>query len=167
MTRYASEKYALGISDMSGRAYHLRDMRLEWNGFLVGKDEFEAKQPQLTPPKVLADPQALRISRPDRVEPPVEVLLQFNPFRSGDSGSTTINVFQPGHGRSTGDTVRFRNVEDFDGFTASMIESAAGFSITKVDDDNYTFTASSGTATSGSVLGGGGVASAGPVTVSP
>jgi len=167
MTRYASEKYALGISDMSGRAYHLRDMRLEWNGFLVGKDEFEAKQPQLTPPKVLADPQALRISRPDRVEPPVEVLLQFNPFRSGDSGSTTINVYQPGHGRSTGDTVRFRNVEAFDGFTASMIESAAGFSITKVDDNNYNFTASSGTATSGSVLGGGGVASAGPVTVSP
>ena len=167
MARYASEKHALGISDMSGRAYHLRDMRLEWNGFLVGKDEFEAKQPQLTPPKVLADPQALKISRPDRAEPPVEVLLQFNPFKSGASGSTTINVLQPGHGRSTGDTVRFRTVEAFDGFTESMIESAAGFSITKVDDDNYTFTASSGTATSGSVHGGGGFASAGPVTVSP
>ena len=167
MSRYASEKYAMGISDMSGRAYRLRDMSKEWNGFLVGKDEVEKKQPQLTPAKVLPDPQALRMSRPDRIEPPVEVLLQFNPFRSGDSGSTTINVYQPGHGRSTGDTVRFRAVEAFDGFTESMIETAAGFSITKVDDANYTFTASSGTATSGSVLGGGGFASAGPVTVSP
>tara|TARA_R110002020_G_scaffold236749_1_gene449037 strand:+ start:187 stop:690 length:504 start_codon:yes stop_codon:yes gene_type:complete len=167
MARYASEKYALGISDRSGAAYKLRDMRKEWTGFLVGKDEWESKQPQLDTPKFMADPQALRNARPDRTEPAVEVLLQFNPFRSGDSGSTTINVYQPGHGRSTGDTVRFRSVEAFDGFTASMIESAAGFSITKVDDDNYTFTASSGTATSGSVLGGGGFASAGPVTVSP
>ena len=167
MARYASEKYALGISDRAGVAYKLRDMRKEWTGFLVGKDEWESKQPQLDIPKFMADPQALRNARPDRTEPAVEVLLQFNPFRSGDSGSTTINVYQPGHGRSTGDTVRFRSVEAFDGFTASMIESAAGFSITKVDDDNYTFTASSGTATSGSVLGGGGFASAGPVTVSP
>ena len=167
MARYASEKYALGISDRSGAAYKLRDMRKEWPGFLVGKDEWESKQPQLDTPKFMAEPQALRNARPDRTEPAVEVLLQFNPFRSGDSGSTTINVYQPGHGRSTGDTVRFRSVEAFDGFTASMIESAAGFSITKVDDDNYTFTASSGTATSGSVLGGGGFASAGPVTVSP
>ena len=167
MARYASEKYALGISDRSGAAYKLRDMRKEWTGFLVGKDEWESKQPQLDTPKFMADPQALRNARPDRTEPAVEVLLQFNPFRSGDSGSTTINVYQPGHGRCTGDTVRFRSVEAFDGFTASMIESAAGFSITKVDDDNYTFTASSGTATSGSVLGGGGFASAGPVTVSP
>ena len=167
MARYASEKYALGISDRSGAAYKLRDMRKEWTGFLVGKDEWESKQPQLDTPKFMADPQALRNARPDRTEPAVEVLLQFNPFRSGDSGSTTINVYQPGHGRSTGDTVRFRSVEAFDGFTASMIESASGFSITKVDDDNYTFTASSGTATSGSVLGGGGFASAGPVTVSP
>ena len=166
MARYASEKHALGISDMSGRAYHLRDMRLEWNGFLVGKDEFEAKQPQLTPPKVLADPQALKISRPDRTEPPVAVLLPFNSFKSGSSGSATITVTEPGHGRSTGDTVRFRDVEAFDGFTEAVIEGASGYSITKVDDDSYTFSASSGTATTGSVKGGGGFASAGPVTVS-
>ena len=111
MARYASEKYALGISDRSGVAYKLRDMRKEWTGFLVGKDEWESKQPQLDIPKFMADPQALRNARPDRTEPAVEVLLQFNPFRSGDSGSTTINVYQPGHGRSTGDTVRFRSVE--------------------------------------------------------
>ena len=47
-----------------------------------------------------------------------------------------------------------------------MIETEAGFSITKVNSDKYTFTASSGTASSGNISGGGGVSSAGPVTVS-
>ena len=166
MARYASEKYALGISDRSGVAYKLRDMRKEWNGFLVGKDEWESKQPQLDIPKFVAEPQALRNPRPDRTEPAVTVLLSFNPFLSGSSGSATISVSEPGHGRSTGDTVRFRSTTPFDGFTASVIETAGGYSITKVDDDSYTFSASSGTATTGNTKGGGGNESAGPVTVS-
>ena len=166
MARFASNKYALGISDRSGVAYKLRDMRKEWTGFLVGKDEWEAKQPQLNPLKVVGDPQALKNSRPDRTEPPVTVLLAFNSFLSAGSGTTTITVTEPGHGRSTGDVVRFRDVSPFDGFSESMLETAAGFSITKVDSDSYTFAATSGTATSGNVAGGGGFSSAGPVTVS-
>ena len=166
MPRYASPRHALGVSDRSGRSYKLKNMVLEWNNLLVGKDEYEAKQPQLYPRRIKPDPQALRISRPDRTEPPVTVLLEFDPFKSGSSGSAVITVTQPGHGRSTGDTVRFRSVEAFDGFTAAAIEAAAGFSITKVDDNRYTFTSGSGTATTGDVLGGGGTASAGPVTVS-
>ena len=138
----------------------------EWNGFFVGKDEFESKQPQLQPRRVLADPQAVKNSRPDRTEPPVEVLLPFNSFKSGTSGSAIITVNEPGHGRSTGDVVRFRSVQSFDGFTETAIESSSGFSITKVDSDNYTFVSGSGTATSGDIRGGGGFASAGPVTVS-
>jgi len=73
MARYASNKHALGISDRSGAAYRLHDMRKEWTGMLVGKDEWEAKQPQLTPIKAPADPQSLRDPRPDRTEPAVEV----------------------------------------------------------------------------------------------
>ena len=166
MTKYSSERYAMGISDRSGAAYKLRNMRKEWNGFLVGYDEWESKQPQLTPPRIPADSQALRNPRPDREEPAVLVWLPMNPFRTGDSGSAIITVTQPGHGRSTGDMVRFRKVESFDGFTESAIEDGDGFSITKVDDDTYTFTSGSGTATTGDVDGGGGSASAGPVTVS-
>ena len=166
MARYAGGKYALGISAWSGRAYPLSDMIREWNGFLVGKDEYESKQPQLTPPKHITDPQALRISRPDRTEPVSLVLLAFNSFKSGSSGSAVITVTEPGHGRSTGDTVRFRDVEAFDGFTEAVLEVAAGRTITKIDDDRYSFTASSGTATTGNVTGGGGFASAGPVTLS-
>ena len=166
MPRYAGGKYALGISDRSGRAYPLTSMIKEWNGLLVGQDEFEVKQPQLDPRHHITDPQALRISRPDRTEPATTVLLAFNSFESGSSGSAVITVTEPGHGRSTGDTVRFRKVESFDGFTESAIEDSSGFSITKVDSDSYTFISGSGTATTGSIKGGGGFASAGPVTVS-
>ena len=166
MPKYAPNKYAMGISDRSGAAYRLRHMRKEWTGFLVGKDEWEAKQPQLNPIKTTGDPQALRDARPDRTEPAVTVLLAFDSFRSGSGGSDTITVSEPGHGRSTGDTVRFRSANSFDGFSSGVIEDSDGYSITKVNDDNYTFAASSGTATTGSVKGGGGNSSAGPVTVS-
>ena len=166
MARFASNKYAMGISDRSGAAYKLRNMKKEWTGALVGDDEWEAKSPQLNPIKVVADPQALKDPRPDRTEPAVEVLLPLDAFRSGDSASAVITVTEPGHGRSTGDTVRFRTVSPFDGFSSTVLESSSGYSITKVDSDSYTFSASSGTATSGQIKGGGGFASAGPVTVS-
>jgi hypothetical protein len=171
MPRYASGKHALGISDRSGRAYKMRNMIMEWNGLLVGRDEFETKQPQLTPRHIVADPQALRFARPDRTEPPVEVLLDFNSFLTGSSGSSVITVTQPNHERSTGDLVRFRSVSNFDGFTASAIEYSTGYSITKVNDNQFSFdvsgSGSSETASVGDIKGGGQFSSAGPVTVSP
>ena len=93
------------------------------------------------------------------------MLLNPDSFLSSASGSATITVREAGHGRSTGDTVRFRDVIGFDGFTAAVLTLAAGYSITRVDDDNYTFSASSGTAAVGSKFGGGYPTTAGPVTV--
>ena len=61
---YASGKKAWGISDRSGWRYRLNTMRVEWTGAKVGPDEWEAKQPQLKPPPVSPDPQALRDPRP-------------------------------------------------------------------------------------------------------
>ena len=40
-------------------------MRREWTGFLVGKDEWEPKHPQLEPRHVPTDAEALRNPRPD------------------------------------------------------------------------------------------------------
>ena len=65
MARFARGNHAYGISDRSGFRYRLRDMRFEWNGSLVGKDEFESKHPQLEPKRVFADAQAVRNARPD------------------------------------------------------------------------------------------------------
>ena len=164
---YAAGKYALFISDRSGAAFPYKRMRIECTGARVDVYEYEPKTAQLEIPRNISDPEALRNASSDRTEPLAEVLLQYNPFKSGNSGSSTITVRSPGHGRATGDTVRFRSVSKFDGFTASTIELAAGYSITKVDSDFYTFAVSGETAATGNTLGGGGVASAGPVTVSP
>jgi|TARA_E500000305_G_C3999025_1_gene226244 hypothetical protein len=165
MARYARAKNAYGISDRSGFRYKLRDMRKEWNGSFVGKDEYESKHPQLEPRLGFADAEAIKDARPDRTEPSVSVLLPLNPFKTGTAGTSTITVTEPSHGRSASNTVRFRNVEPFDGITSSDIQNSSGFSIASVvDTDSYTVSVS-GTATVGSIKGGGSIASAGPVTL--
>jgi len=163
---YSAGKYAKFISDRSGAAFPYTEMQIEWNGSRVHTSEYEEKQPQLTPTKHIADAEALRRASPARVEPAVEVLLPLNPFLTGAASSSTITTTEPGHGRDTGDTVRFRSVFALDGFSASTIEQSAGYTITKIDENRYSFPAASGTATSGSIRGGGSVVSAGPVTVS-
>ena len=165
MARYASGKKAYGYSDRSGFRYRLREMRKEWNGLKVGPDEYEPKHPQLEPNYPGPDPTALYEPRPDsRTEVSVENLLGLNPFLSTAS-SASITVIEPSHGRSTSDTVRFRDAVGFDGFTATVLNNSSGYAITKVDDNTYTFTASSGTATTGGIRGGGGSVNAGPVTL--
>lgn len=166
MARYASGANAYGYSDRSGFRYRLAEMRTEWNGAKVGPDEYEAKHPQLEPIRVGPDPQALRDPRPDqRTETVVEQLLIVNPFLSSSSGSAVITVLEPDHARTTGDVVRFRKTEGFDGFSSTVLEKADGYTITVVDSGSYTFTASSGTATTGSQRGGGENATVGPVTL--
>jgi hypothetical protein len=96
------------------------------------------------------------------VETAVPKLLPLNAFTT-TNGSATISVNEPDHGRSTNDRVRFRDAEVVGGVAAATINLATGYLITKVNDDNYTFA----TATTSSITetGGGGSASAGPVTV--
>jgi len=66
LSKFATGKYAFGISDRSGFRYRLKDMRKEWNGLLVGRDEWEEKHPQLQPLRAVPDPQALRDPRPEQ-----------------------------------------------------------------------------------------------------
>jgi len=69
MSKFAQGKNSWAISDRSGVAYKYKDMRREWNGLLVGRDEYEPKHPQLGPFRKVVDAQALKDARPDRVEP--------------------------------------------------------------------------------------------------
>ena len=167
MGRFASGKYSFGISDRSGMRYRIRDMKLEWNGSLVGPDEFERKHPQLGPFQVPVDGQAVKNARPARTENDIERKLNPNPYLSSGSGSAVLTVTEVSHGRTTGDTVRFKKAKGFDGFSSSVLNKDEGYSITVVTSDTYTFTASSGTATVGNIFGGGNDATAGPVTVTP
>ena len=157
---YAKGKYAKFISDRSGLEFPYTEMVTEWNGMKVHTSEYEAKAPQLMPHEHQPDPIALEDPRPARTEKSVARLLGLNPFIH-EASSSLIKVFEPGHGRTTGDTVRFR---DATGNLASTINADAGKTITVVDDDFYTF--SVGVAPSTTVISGGGVASAGPVTLS-
>ena len=166
MARFASGKDAWGYSDRSGFRYRLTDMVTEWNGLKVGRDEYEPKHPQLEPIRVGPDPQAIHDPRPDqRTEVAVARLLPTDAFLSGSAGSAVITVVEPSHGRSTNDVVRFRKAQAFDGFTQAALENSSGYTITVTDSDLYTFTASSGTATTGSQRGGGEDATVGPVTL--
>ena len=160
----SSGKYAKFISDRSGMEFPYSEMVIEWNGSRVHISEFEPKHPQLEPKSHSADAQGLVNARPARTEPAVARVLTLNPL-SLTNGSQNITVFEDNHGRSSGDVVRFRNAEGSLGMTSSDINKSAGFTITKVDANNYTFVAA-GTATASTNIGGGSI-SAGPVTLSP
>ena len=158
-------KYAKFISDRSGMEFPYKEMRIEWNGAKVHTSEFEKKHPQLEPKRFTAEPQGLRNARPDRVEPAVARLLGSNPFAI-TSGSTTITVTEINHGRSNGNTVRFRNVQGSPGGVPfSTYENSSGFGITVTTTDKYTFNL--GTNASVTEEGGGPTVSAGPVTITP
>ena len=158
-------KYAKAISDRSGMEFPYNEMVKEWNGHFVHKSEYEEKHPQLELKSRSGDSQGLRDARPARTENEVAALLGNNPF-SITASSQTITVTEINHGRSSSDTVRFRNVRGSPGgVSASTFENSSGFSITVTTTDKYTF--SLGATPSVTEEGGGPTVSAGPVTITP
>ena len=165
MANYASGKRSKAISDRSGMEFPYKEMVREWNGSLVHISEFEPKQPQLEPKPHGADAIALKHVRTDRTEPAVAAMLGTDPF-STTASSTTITVTENNHGRTSGDTVRFRNVRGSPGGVAfTAYEASSGFSITVTTTDKYTFTL--GSTPSITEEAGGPTVSAGPVTITP
>ena len=165
MSNLSSGKYAKFISDRSGLEFPYSEMVIEWNGARVHISEFEPKHPQLEPKPHGADPQGLPEARPDRVEPATPNLLPGNPF-SLTSGSAVVTVTEPSHGRSTSDTVVFRNVDGSPGGLAyTVFENASGFSITKIDSNSYSFNCGSNATVTEKA--GGMFVTAGPVTLTP
>ena len=157
-------KYAKAISDRSGMEFPYNEMVKEWNGHFVHKSEYEEKHPQLELKSRSGDSQGLRDARPARTENEVAALLGNNPF-SITANSQTITVTEINHGRSSSDTVRFRNVRGSPGgVSASTFENSSGFSITVTTTDKYTF--SLGATPSVTEKGGGPTVSAGPVSLS-
>jgi|TARA_R110000782_G_scaffold270296_1_gene370253 hypothetical protein len=65
---FASNKNAYGICDITGFRYKHKDLKKTWDGLLVGKDQWNAKHPQLMPKPSPIDPQAIRDARPDTNE---------------------------------------------------------------------------------------------------
>ena len=165
MSNFSKGKHAQFISDRSGMAFPYSEMVVEWNGSRVHISEFEPKQPQLEPRAHGADPEGLQNAKPDRTEPATQNLLPGNPFNI-TSGSATITVTEPSHGRTTGNTVVFRNVDGSPGGLAfTVFENSSGFSITVTGTDNYTFTIGSSPTVTERARGM--FVTAGPVTLTP
>ena len=165
MANLSRGKNAKFISDRSGMEFPYKEMVKEWNGSRVHVSEFEEKHPQLEPKTHRGDPQGLQDARPARTEPATQNLLPGDPF-SLTSGSGTVTVTEPSHGRSTSDTVRFRNVQGSPGGVfISTFENASGFSITVTGTNNYTFAL--GVNASVTENSGGMTVTAGPVTLTP
>ena len=98
-------------------------------------------------------------------EPATQNMLSANPF-SLTSGSTTVTVNEPSHGRSTSDTVVFRNVDGSPGGVAyTVFENSSGYSITKINSNSYSFTL--GATPTVTETSGGMTVTAGPVTLTP
>ena len=111
MARFAKGRRALAISDRSGAAFPYREMVKEWNGSFVHNSEFEAKQPQLKPHPVGADPQGLMNARPARIEFPVQDILPNNPFTT-TAANVSVSVSYPANQINEGTTfVRFQAVK--------------------------------------------------------
>ena len=88
-------------------------MRKEWNGLLVGRDEWEEKHPQLQPLRAVPDPQALKNPRPEQnLTEQREIQYGYDPvgFRDilgitprnnltalGEIGTVTINISDTGN----------------------------------------------------------------------
>ncbi len=69
MTKLETGRKSYAISDRSGFRYPYKLMKKEWNGLLVGPDEYEPKHPQLGPFRKVVDPQALQDARPQPDNP--------------------------------------------------------------------------------------------------
>ena len=146
MSNFSTGKYAKAISDRSGMQFPYREMVREWNGAWVHKSEFEQKHPQLVPRKFRGDAQGLQHARPARTEPAVAHILGLNTMQAGTTDTIVVNVKDPGHGYSTGDRVRFRNCESHFPVYPQVshmqdhdINAAEGHILTKIDDENYSF----------------------------
>ena len=192
MSKYASGKRAIAISDRSGLQFPYTEMVREWNGSLVHVSEYEPKQPQLEPKPISADGVALQNVRSARTEPATTVRIPDNGFETYEAGSSIINVFSPGHGLVDSTVYVFRgppttsngafnyaDPQSFDGISGANVAKAAGYTIRTGKYKNgardasndylvsnfFFFTVDTNTATSGDIKGGGYGCSVGPVTI--
>ena len=93
MARYASGKWAKAQDDRTGWKVNYKDLRTEWTGVRVHKSEWEPKHPQLTPPKRINDPQALRDPRPDTTQVNGEINYNYRVANEPLNATVALNWY--------------------------------------------------------------------------
>ena len=77
MAKYARGKKSYAISDRSGLRVRYTQLKTTWDGLRVSPEDWEPKQPQLTPAKNVVDATALFNGRPDNDPENVVVYIGF------------------------------------------------------------------------------------------
>ena len=77
MAKYARGKKSYAISDRSGLRVRYTQLKTTWDGLRVSPEDWEPKQPQLTPAKNVVDATALFNGRPDTDPENVAVYIGF------------------------------------------------------------------------------------------
>ena len=62
---FASGRFSRAICDRCGQEYKYQQLKKEWNGLFVCPECYEPKHPQLDPPPLTADAEALHQPRPE------------------------------------------------------------------------------------------------------
>ena len=62
---FAAAKRTYGICDICGQRYRLLRLKTQWDGFKACPQCFDIKHPQLDPPPIGTDPEAVLDPRPD------------------------------------------------------------------------------------------------------
>lgn len=78
MAKYARGKKSQAISDRSGLRVPYTQLKTTWDGLRVSPEDWEPKQPQLTPAKNVVDATALFNPRPDNDPENVTFFVGFN-----------------------------------------------------------------------------------------
>ena len=78
MAKYARGKKSQAISDRSGLRVPYTQLKTTWDGLRVAPEDWEPKNPQLTPAKNVVDATALFNPRPDNDPENVEIFIGFN-----------------------------------------------------------------------------------------
>jgi hypothetical protein len=69
---------SVAISDITGFEVDYKDLVTTWDGLKVEPEEYDPKQPQLTPRKNVFDATALKNARPDDDQEPVFFFVGYN-----------------------------------------------------------------------------------------
>ena len=72
---FANGNRAIALCDRCGQQYKYLQLRQEWNGLFTCPDCFEPKHPQLDPPPLTADAEALHQPRPEVTLPQAQLGL--------------------------------------------------------------------------------------------
>jgi len=135
LSKFATGKHAFGISDRSGFRYRLKDMRKEWNGLLVGRDEWEEKHPQLQPLRAVPDPQALRDPRPEQdLDEQREIQYGYDPVGFKDIPGITPANNLVAEGQVGSVTISFSDTGNEIVIVTGLAGTGAVGSVTIIDD---------------------------------